>query len=121
LNTLEEYLCKECTRPTLRRSVESLKLSHSSAKCKECARSKVVSLYKLKGRVKNVPGGHERDESLRCLSKHNLRKKRDIFRQISCKEETSTIEITPEEVWGREYIIRRREVGERSRDTESRT
>jgi hypothetical protein len=34
--------------PTLRRSVESMKLSEGLAKHKECARSKVVSLYKLR-------------------------------------------------------------------------
>jgi hypothetical protein len=44
----EEDLCKECTKPTIRQSVEILKLSKGSSKSKECARSKVVSLYKLR-------------------------------------------------------------------------
>jgi hypothetical protein len=42
MNTLEEYLCKECTRPTLRRSVERQPVEGQS-KHKECGQRELVS------------------------------------------------------------------------------
>jgi hypothetical protein len=40
----EEDLCKECTRPTLRQSVESLKSSEGSVERKECERTLIQVL-----------------------------------------------------------------------------
>jgi hypothetical protein len=56
----EEDLCKECTRKTLRQSVESMKPFEGPIKHKECTIDKVVSLHKLRRKSIEFPEGHQK-------------------------------------------------------------